>query len=91
MGFSIENMVTVAVPIVVDAAIHTIKDAGARFVHNYDKRRDVGFTPWPSVKGSFKETTRYYHDAITGEPFIEDKAAIYFINGASNRINNRFR
>ena len=85
MEICIESIFRDAIPYVVDTVVYTAYDAGRRFINKYDKRRDVGFTPWPSVKGSFQETKRYYCDTIMGRTFIEDKAAVYFVNGRKEK------
>lgn len=83
--FCVSEFVKDAIPYVVDTAVYTAIEVGQKFVANYDKRRDVGFTPWPSITGSFDETKRYYCDSIMGRTHIPDKAAIYFIGGTKRR------
>ena len=64
MEICIESIFRDAIPYVVDTVVYTAYDAGRRFINNYDKRRDVGFTPWPSIKDSFQEnhfSLQQYH------------------------------
>ena len=59
MEICLESIFRDAIPYVVDTVVYTAYDAGRRFVNNYEKRRDVGITPSPTVKRSIQETTRY--------------------------------
>ena len=69
-GFSIGEVLKDAMPVIIDTVVYGVCDIGKRFVNNYDKRRDVDFTPTQSIKGSFVETKnsilrfRYVHSIL---------------------------
>ena len=79
-GFSIGEVLKDAMPVIIDTVVYGVCDIGKRFVNNYDKRRDVDFTPTQSIKGSFVETKNYYCDTTMGRTPVEDTQAVYFMN-----------
>lgn len=63
---------------IITEGINGLLEIGVTYADNYNKRKDVGFTTIPSIKGAFTETYNYYRALIIGEEPVVMEPAISF-------------
>ena len=75
---TVENAVNNVVNNAVEDAAYEVKGIFNQLAGNYIKRRNVGFSIWNCIKGSWKETTNSVSAKLCGREYTSTKEAIIF-------------